>query len=369
MLKYWVVAECLPLYRATTKVTVVFRTTTSFWHDRWLPGDPLAKRFAALFSHCTRPQASEATVASLSLDLQPRLSAVADVELRLVLQHLHATHLREGTDLRCMASSAAPDFSYREAYRLLSLVHPRDVSACRSWALRLPTKLRIFAYLADIDRLSTRPNMFYKSCAPSDVCVACPQVETRRHLFFDCYLAREIWRCVLVRIPPGSFSIWELPSPLSIPTPVWHASVAAVLWGLWKARNDLVFNANPATSTIVLRRVCDDLALSRYEIWNGLQMLFGVSDGIQDITRSSGMVRRIRFIYRKSLSKFGNDLVHLWKALECSRTFQKKSPWKVESRMDSTNPSRPTKGKGGVHGGLHHHGRPYRKEGEESHFP
>jgi len=86
-------------------------------------------------------------------------------------------------------------------------------------------------------------------------------------------------------------------------------------------------------------------------------MLFGVSDGIQDITRSSGMVRRIRFIYRKSFSKFGNDPVHLWKALECSRTFRKKSPWKVESQMDSTNPSWPTKGEGGVHG-LHHHGRP-----------
>ncbi len=38
-------------------------------------------------------------------------------------------------------------------------------------------------------------------------------------------------------------------------------------------------------------------------------MLFGVSDGIQDITRRFGMVRRIRFIYRKSFSgvwkKFG----------------------------------------------------------------
>ena len=37
------------------------------------------------------------------------------------------------------------------------------------------------------------------------------------------------------------------------------------------------------------------------------EVLFGISDGIQDITRRSGMVRRIRFIYRKSLSKFGND--------------------------------------------------------------
>ena len=31
-------------------------------------------------------------------------------------------------------------------------------------------------------------------------------------------------------------------------------------------------------------------------------MLFGVSDGIQDITRRSRIVRRIRFIYGKSFS-------------------------------------------------------------------
>ncbi len=98
------------------------------------------------------------------------------------------------------------------------------------------------------------------------------------------------------------------------------------------------------------------------------EVLFGVSDGIQDITRRSGMVRRIRFIYRKSLSKFGNDPVHLWKALECSRTFRKKSPWKVESRKDSTNPNQPTKREGGVQDSTSLAGH-REMEREESHFP
>jgi len=98
-------------------------------------------------------------------------------------------------------------------------------------------------------------------------------------------------------------------------------------------------------------------------------MLFGVSDGIQDITRRSGMVRRIRFIYRKSFSRFENDPVFFWKVLEGSRRVRKKSPWKVESRKDSTNPNQPTKREGGVHGGLHLLGRPREKEREESHFP
>ena len=72
-------------------------------------------------------------------------------------------------------------------------------------------------------------------------------------------------------------------------------------------------------------------------------MLFGVSDGIQDITRRSGMVRRIRFIYRKSLSKFGNGPVNLWKVV--SRIIRNKSLWKEESRRDSTNLADPPSGK------------------------
>ena len=48
------------------------------------------------------------------------------------------------------------------------------------------------------------------------------------------------------------------------------------------------------------------------------EYLFGVPDEIPDITRSSGMVRRIRFIYRKSFSRFENDPVFF---LEGSRRF------------------------------------------------
>ena len=94
--------------------------------------------------------------------------------------------------------------------------------------------------------------------------------------------------------------------------------------------------------------------------------MFGVSDRIQDITRSSGMVRRIRFIYRKSLSKFGNDPVHLWKVLEKSgrNHHGKWSPGGTPPSMAS-QPKR-----GGVPGGLHL-GWPATppKERGESHFP
>jgi hypothetical protein len=56
-----------------------------------------------------------------------------------------------------------------------------------------------------------------------------------------------------------------------------------------------------------------DDASSRYgNYWRLIvenEVLFGVSDGIQDITRRSGMVRRIRFIYGKSILGFRKSTV------------------------------------------------------------
>jgi hypothetical protein len=66
-----------------------------------------------------------------------------------------------------------------------------------------------------------------------------------------------------------------------------------------------------------------DVEMVELEYGMEFEYLFGVPDEIPDITRSSGMVRRIRFIYRKSYSKFGNDPVHLWQVLEGSRKVRK----------------------------------------------
>ncbi|KAK1677186.1 hypothetical protein QYE76_038035 [Lolium multiflorum] len=224
-----IVRECLPLYRAITRVSVVSGTSTAFWLDKWLPGMPLADRYPALFSHVTRPHASVATVILSGFSLQPRLSGAAERELRAVVTLVGSVALGDGQDLRCIDSPSAPPFSSREAYRMLSPRHGKDVSSCTSWGLLLPVKVRVFSYLADIDRLSTRSNLFFKNCAPSDVCAACPSTETGRHLFFDCSLASEVWARLGVSVPAGSFSFWDLPPPPGTATHIWHARVATIL--------------------------------------------------------------------------------------------------------------------------------------------
>ncbi|KAK1609234.1 hypothetical protein QYE76_032907 [Lolium multiflorum] len=248
-----IVAECLPLYRAVTRATVVSGTSTALWLDKWLPGKPLAERYPAIFSHVTRPHASVEQVISVGFSLQPRLTTAAERDLVEVQGIVRDTTLSDGQDLRRIDSPAAPLFSTREAYHLLSPSQPRDASACISWGLRLPSKVRIFSYLADINRLSTRANLFAKNCATSAIYAACHLPETGRHLFFDCALAGEVWDRMGTTIPERSFSLWELQPPAGVMTHIWHSGLATILWSLWKARNDLVFNAKSSTVSVVLR--------------------------------------------------------------------------------------------------------------------
>jgi hypothetical protein len=241
---------------------------TSFWHDKWHQLGVLSLEFEALFAHCTRQNASVHSVVRNGLSLRPRLSAAAALELQHVSQILASLTLQNIADERVMAWGREGPFSSRAAYKMLAPVGTLDVSACIAWGSSLPTKLKVFSYLMSIDRLSTRGNLFYKNCAPTAVCASCPCEETSRHLFFDCVHAAGLWRTLGVLIPAGAVDIWNLHAPFQVSLLPWRASVAVILWNIWKARNDVVFNSARCSPAITIRRCCDDLTVWMYRFKN-----------------------------------------------------------------------------------------------------
>jgi hypothetical protein len=204
-----------------------------------------------------------AAVISSGIALQPRLSTADGNDLVFVDQLIHEVVLR---DNRVIDNHAASPLSTKAAYCMLTPAGALDPSACHTWSSRLPTKVKIFSYLADIDRLCRRCNRFFKNCAPSDICAACPAPETTRHLFFDCDLAVAVWSQLGVNVPPGRFSIWDLSPPTVMDSLVWHAGCAVILWEIWKARSDLVFNHAVSTAAVVLQRASEDIVVWTLEV-------------------------------------------------------------------------------------------------------
>ena len=192
-----------------------------------------------------------------------RLSRVADEERRLLLDMTSGVILSSVEDRRNMAWGSDQTFSSRAAYGLMSDNGHLDASAISVWRLRLPTKIKIFTYLADIDMLSTRGNLFMKHRAPSGSCERCGLLETNRHVFFACSVPSAVWTMLGSPVQDVS-SIWDIAAPSPEVEACWGTGAAVVMWHIWKSRNDLVFNARHCSPTDILRRDADDLALWRF---------------------------------------------------------------------------------------------------------
>jgi hypothetical protein len=144
---------------------------------------------------------------------------------------------------------------------MLSPTRAQDSDARAAWELRLPSKPKIFSYLDNINRLSSRANLYYKGCAPTDACAA---VETCRHLLFECSLVTSVWARIGVPIPSGPFSFWDLQHPAAISDRIWRAGVVVILWCIWKAQNDVVFRNGSPSTVSTLRLIGEELTIWRW---------------------------------------------------------------------------------------------------------
>lgn len=195
------------------------------------------------------------------ITLQTRLSAVAARELEAVYDMLRSVRLSSRPDRRIMAWGPDKRFSSRAVYRVLSLHGRTDLTSSKIWASRLPSKIKVFTRLLTVGRLSTRVNLHAKSCSPTQSCESCSADETTDHLFITCARAAEVWR----RLNMGplrcvSEALSSAP-PESVSSSCWRDGLFVLLWQVWKARNDVVFNSRQCTASAVLQKASDDLLL------------------------------------------------------------------------------------------------------------
>jgi hypothetical protein len=64
------------------------------------------------------------------------------------------------------------------------------------WKLKLPLKTKIFTWYLKRGVVLTKDNLIRRNWKGSKTCAFCSHPETIQHLFFDCHVAKFIWRAV-----------------------------------------------------------------------------------------------------------------------------------------------------------------------------
>ncbi|KAJ3689792.1 hypothetical protein LUZ61_018956 [Rhynchospora tenuis] len=159
--------------------------------------------------------------------------------------------------------SATGNYSSASAYRLLADPGWRSPYHSILWKLKIPPKVRVFLWLALLDRILTQQNLLIRNWPTISACKCCSLdcTETTAHLFILCDFAKQIWSRLRIRYnipplldPPDLHTFWT--QNRAVIGDIWDVIWAATIWIIWKERNRRVFSSRSLSSTLLMAEIC-----------------------------------------------------------------------------------------------------------------
>ena len=131
------------------------------------------------------------------------------------------------------------------------MINPGEVDTGMKdlWEVKMPLKIKVFLWMLWHDRVQIGEQLKIRKSKHSEFCKYCRRLETRDHLFFNCYITQVIWVWVQISLRwaqrPVSLSNFQDmldASEINRSKSVSLCLLAGIVWCIWKTRNDWVFN-------------------------------------------------------------------------------------------------------------------------------
>ncbi|KAJ0578962.1 putative reverse transcriptase zinc-binding domain-containing protein [Helianthus annuus] len=249
-------------FRHFVKGVVGNGASLAFWLDPWLCKDPLRFCFPNLFAlesdkRCVvreRIGSPFSNPAARWRWKKPPDSNVELAEWSALCVLIRDTCLTVDSDKWQWSADDSGLFSVKSAYELMNRDKYVGNRVLWEWCRWIPIKCNVFAWRAVLERLPTRVELCKRNIGLPDV--ACPMCgdgeETASHLFTACNFSTAIWLKISswCNVPfPVAFSFIDVVEAFRFSglngskLLLYQGIVIIACWLIWKARNDLVFNA------------------------------------------------------------------------------------------------------------------------------
>nr|GMD83770.1 uncharacterized protein LOC109174248 [Ipomoea batatas] len=112
------------------------------------------------------------------------------------------------------------------------------------WRLKIPPKIKNFIWRCARNILPVKTVLLQRRVEIPHDCPLChKEVESRSHLFLDCEFSKPVWDNTILplHILEASFESW-LSQVVDLDDEIKSRSIIAILWTVWKNRNEYVWN-------------------------------------------------------------------------------------------------------------------------------
>jgi hypothetical protein len=241
--------------------------STRFWEDVWFGGEPLCLKFPRLFSLSLQKGICVGELMNLGEHrwefIWRRNLFQWEIErLNLLLGLLANVNLSNDQDVWIWTLNPEDGFSVKSTYD--SIMEVGDSTNLSDWELKIfsgiwgspaPAKVVAFSWQLLYDRLPTKDNLMARGVLQQNLvgsCVWCGHyLESSKYLFLHCNKTIRVWYAVckwlgvVIVMPPDIMTLFDYfcgsvrnKKAKNGFLLIWHT----VLWSLWKARNDEIFN-------------------------------------------------------------------------------------------------------------------------------
>lgn len=281
-----------PLAEQFVKNRVGNGLTSFFWHDSWTSLGPLLKRIGDVGSRPLRIPLNARVVDAYGANgwRLPLSRSPAALAIYEHINTLPAPSLDLGDDsfLWCVGNDVCQGFSVTKTWEAL---RPRDSEkqwARSVWFKGAVPKHAFHMWVSHLNRLPTRSRLAaWGHIQASDCCLCTIEAETRDHLFLTCGFSSQLWYLVFNRLSPRQrlFSTWaELlswtrQSSPAAPSLLRLVAAQALIYGIWRQRNNVLHNSQRISPTIIFRMLDREIrniitSRRRRKHWCSLMLLW-----------------------------------------------------------------------------------------------
>jgi hypothetical protein len=169
-----------------------------FWEDSWLGTTPLKIQYSNLYNIVLRKDAMVAEIFSsrpLNISFHRNLVAENLLSWHALVMRLMDIQLTDRPDTFKWSLNSNGQFLVSSMYQafLDTNVVPNN---SHLWKIKVPLKIRVFLWLLYREAILTKDNLVKRNCHGNILCGFCNNFETIQHLFFDCTLAKFLWRVI-----------------------------------------------------------------------------------------------------------------------------------------------------------------------------